>query len=272
MGQEKKKKKLFFTNYIAIMEYGKFILFGDSITQFSCSHEYGLHPALQNVYMRRLDVINRGFSGYNSEHARLILPKILQAEANIKLMTIFFGTNDAYDYINDIQTVDLDRYKDNITAMVQMALDKGIKPIVIGPGLHDPKMAQQMLAERGRPIDRDPTTNKILLEYSEATKEVASQNNVVFIDTWNILRQHQGWTKEQLFEISVDNDKWQIGDSLAEIVTDGIHFTTKSYKILFKEIVRAIRESYPEMAPENLPLHLCDWKLIDPKDLSSIFA
>lgn len=80
------KKKKFST--IAIMEYGKFVLFGDSITQFSCT-QYGFHPALQNVYIRKLDVINRGFSGYNSEHARQILPKILESETNIKLMTIF---------------------------------------------------------------------------------------------------------------------------------------------------------------------------------------
>ena len=44
-----------------------------------------------------------------------------------------FGTNDAYDYINEIQTVELDRYKDNLSVMVQMVLDKNIKPIIIGP-------------------------------------------------------------------------------------------------------------------------------------------
>lgn len=128
MAWDKKKKKF---STIAIMEYGKFVLFGDSITQFSCT-QYGFHPALQNVYIRKLDVINRGFSGYNSEHARQILPKILESETNIKLMTIFFGTNDAYDYINEIQTVELDRYKDNLSVMVQMVLDKNIKPIIIG--------------------------------------------------------------------------------------------------------------------------------------------
>lgn len=267
MAWDKKKKKF---STIAIMEYGKFVLFGDSITQFSCT-QYGFHPALQNVYIRKLDVINRGFSGYNSEHARQILPKILESETNIKLMTIFFGTNDAYDYINEIQTVELDRYKDNLSVMVQMVLDKNIKPIIIGPGLHDPKMAKAMLAERGRPIDKDPTTNQRLLKYSETAKKVAAQHNVAFIDTWNTLRQYQGWTKDQLFEVSATKDKWEIGESLAEIVSDGIHFTAKSYKILFEEIIRVIEEKYPELAPENLPSQLCDWKQINPNDLSSIF-
>ena len=61
------------------------------------------------------------------------------------------------------------------------------------------------------------------------------------------------------------------GESLAEIVSDGIHFTAKSYKILFEEIIRVIEEKYPELAPENLPSQLCDWKQINPNDLSSIF-
>ena len=89
-----------------------------------------------------------------------------------------FGTNDAYDYINEIQTVELDRYKDNLSVMVQMVLDKNIKPIIIGPGLHDPKMAKAMLAERGRPIDKDPTTNQRLLKYSETAKK--SQLNTMW--------------------------------------------------------------------------------------------
>ena len=59
-----------------------------------------------------------------------------------------------------------------------MVLDKNIKPIIIGPGLHDPKMAKAMLAERGRPIDKDPTTNQRLLEYSETAKK--SQLNTMW--------------------------------------------------------------------------------------------
>ena len=76
---------------------------------------------------------------------------------------------------------------------------------------------------------------------------------MAFIDTWNTLRQHQGWTKDQLFEVSATKDKWEIGESLAEIVSDGIHFTAKSYKILFEEIIRVIEEKYPELAPETCP-------------------
>lgn len=49
----------------------QFILFGDSITQGSYAQERGFAfgAELTNRYVRRLDVINRGFSGYNTAQA-----------------------------------------------------------------------------------------------------------------------------------------------------------------------------------------------------------
>lgn len=45
-----------------------FVLFGDSITQGSFEPGYnGIGQRLSHVYARKLDVLNRGFAGYNSE-------------------------------------------------------------------------------------------------------------------------------------------------------------------------------------------------------------
>lgn len=44
------------------------LLFGDSITQGGWQ-PYGFAQRLAYVYARRLDVINRGLSGYNTEWA-----------------------------------------------------------------------------------------------------------------------------------------------------------------------------------------------------------
>lgn len=254
------------------MEYDKFLLFGDSITQFSNNQDvgFGLQPALQNLYARKLDVINRGYSGYNSEHARLIFPEILKSSIgkNIKLMTLFFGTNDAFDYINDIQTVELERYQDNIETIVQLAKKNNINVIVIGPSLHDPKLAKAMFALNGRNIEGNPTTNKRLLLYSEAAKEVAQRNNVPFVDLWHAFKENLGLTEQQLFDISADCDY----PSLEALLRDGIHFTGRAYEILFKLVQRAIADSYPDLTPENLPMMLSDWKEINPSDLSSIFT
>lgn len=49
-------------------------------------------------FRRKCDVINRGLSGYNSEWAKIILPRVINQEnmdtRNIAAVTIFFGAND----------------------------------------------------------------------------------------------------------------------------------------------------------------------------------
>lgn len=76
-------------------QLGKFVLFGDSITQRSFSLEEGrysdgsdvfvLGSALSNLFTRRLDVVHRGFSGFCSEHARYIVDDLIEALPGIKL-------------------------------------------------------------------------------------------------------------------------------------------------------------------------------------------
>ncbi|EMG49202.1 hypothetical protein G210_0109 [Candida maltosa Xu316] len=247
------------------LQYDKFLLFGDSITQYANDQTHGfvLQPALQNLYIRKLDIINRGYAGYNSEHARLIFPEILKIEKNIKLVTIFFGTNDAKDYVNDIQTVELDRYVENIGYLIELAHQHNIKVIVIGPGLHDPKLAKETWRKLGRFVDKDISSNKRQWEYSEAAKKVATQYNVPFVDLWNALRESQGWSQEQVF----DGEKG-VG-SLGHLLHDGVHFTGVAYKVLYDKIVETIDGEYPELSAGNLPLKLAEWVNIDPKNLSS---
>jgi len=82
----------------AFIDYDKFLLFGDSITQGGCDQSgFAFAAALQHDYARRLDVVNRGFSGYNTANAVVILPSIIQppTNSNIRLITVFFGANDA---------------------------------------------------------------------------------------------------------------------------------------------------------------------------------
>ena len=93
------------------------ICFGDSLTQFG--FDDGWLALLSNRYVRRADVFNRGFSGYNTRWALQIAPKIFEEFSQGIIfkkfsrltyqksclgcipggpplfITIFFGTNDA---------------------------------------------------------------------------------------------------------------------------------------------------------------------------------
>ncbi|KAI6802331.1 hypothetical protein KC332_g16965 [Hortaea werneckii] len=77
------------------------ILFGDNLTEQSFTQHqpttFAWGAALSALYARRLDIINRGLSGYNSTQALRALPLCLPepTQTSLRLLTIAFGTNDA---------------------------------------------------------------------------------------------------------------------------------------------------------------------------------
>ncbi|XP_060042996.1 isoamyl acetate-hydrolyzing esterase 1 homolog isoform X2 [Erinaceus europaeus] len=73
------------------------LLFGDSITQFSFQ-QGGWGASLADKLVRKCDVLNRGFSGYNTRWAKIILPRLIRkgnSLDNLVAVTIFFGANDS---------------------------------------------------------------------------------------------------------------------------------------------------------------------------------
>lgn len=49
---------------------------------------------------------------------------------------------------------------------------------------------------------------------------------------------------------------------LAELLSDGLHFTDKAYEVLYEELVKVTQKHYPEEAPERLPWVFPDWKFL----------
>lgn len=97
------------------------VLFGDSITQqgFGWEGASGWVSLLSSAYSRRADVLNRGFSGYNTRHALDILPRIFgePSQEGVLFCTVFFGANDAA-LPGERQHVPLDEYGENLGKIV----------------------------------------------------------------------------------------------------------------------------------------------------------
>lgn len=73
----------------------QWVLFGDSITQRAFSPG-GWAGLLADAYQRKVDVVNRGYSGYNTRWAVQLLPHLFPEGAPPpQLATVFFGANDA---------------------------------------------------------------------------------------------------------------------------------------------------------------------------------
>lgn len=93
------------------------VFFGDSITQ------HGFNPQISgwlchfaNWWTRRVDVINRGFSGYNSKWGVMIVGDVV-IPLKPDIVFVFFGANDAVDRSVG-QHVPLDEYASNIRSIV----------------------------------------------------------------------------------------------------------------------------------------------------------
>lgn len=224
------------------MDYKKFLLFGDSITEYAFDPEhFTVGSALTNAYTRKLDIIQRGYAGYNSRWAIRILEKIIEQHGNdIVIGTIFFGSNDSVE--KGPQRVPLPEFVNNIKKMIGMMKQANIKPIVVGPGLIDRDVWDVLKSEE---IEKGwIRTNQFFKEYVDALIDLTKDENVPFVNL-----------QQSFLEISeANNEKWQ------KYLIDGLHFSGDGYRIFFERLMEMIELYYPEYSPDNMNTILPNWR------------
>ncbi|KAL2221598.1 GDSL Lipase/Acylhydrolase family protein [Thermoascus aurantiacus ATCC 26904] len=245
---------------VSFQPYDQFILFGDSITQFSVSQEgeFGFNSALQDAYIRRLDVINRGFGGYNTAHAVKVFPKFFPAPqiARVRFLMIFFGANDAVLPGFD-QHVPLNEYEENLKAIVKHPAMLAQNPRILlltPPPVNEYQLAT-LDAQKGFPTPSRTASNTKL--YADACREVAASLGVQVVDIWTAFMKAAGWQEGQPLPGSKDIPNNEVLESL---LSDGLHFTPEGYKIMYTEVMKVIRATWPDQAPENLPMIFPRWQ------------
>ncbi|KAI9243772.1 SGNH hydrolase [Helicostylum pulchrum] len=235
--------------------YNQIILFGDSITQFSFNPELcGFGALLANIYVRKLDVLNRGFSGYNTDWALPILKQLLpsikeqkETASSIPLMTIFFGANDAALPFSP-QHVPLDRFKSNTKAMIDLVKNPGsplynpkMRLILITPPPINEEQWRKQCENNGNKLNR---TNEAARAYAECIKEVGRETGTPVADIWSEIMDKVGRD---------DRD-------LSEFLLDGLHLNANGYKELYNLLLRTITEKYPEIHPDAVGYELPYWR------------
>ena len=172
------------------------MLFGDSITQFSFNPELcGWGAALAHWYARQADVLNRGFSGYNTRQGRILLQKLLPlpetgVSTQPRLLTIMFGANDAADAVHNArQHVPVSEYESNLRDMIAhaRAACPGILIVLITPPPLDEKAyAAHNLALKRRKAS-DPIDRSIgrVRPYVEAVARVADSLGCPMVNLWD---------------------------------------------------------------------------------------
>ncbi|KAF2456443.1 GDSL Lipase/Acylhydrolase family protein [Lineolata rhizophorae] len=240
--------------------YDQILLFGDSILQQSCNQEggFGLTPALQDAFIRRLDVVNRGLSGYNTQQALKVLAKIIRPphQAKIRFMILLFGANDAcLPNSHTKQGIPLGEYRENLKTICTHPAVEAHKPrivVMIPPPVDEYALAQWDGSSDGHPTRSAERTK----EFARAAREAARELQLPILDVWSLLMSRTGWKEGQPLPGSKDNPKVTLLD---EFLYDGLHLTSKAYKLVFENLMSIMESQWPDQVPERLPFVLPAW-------------
>ncbi|KAF9650917.1 GDSL Lipase/Acylhydrolase [Thelephora ganbajun] len=240
------------------------MLFGDSITQGSWDLN-GIGARLSFVYARKLDVLNRGLSGYNTEWAIPVFEQLLQVFAKkeeqpyvpaVRLLTIWFGANDSV-LPSERQHVPLAQFIANLKHLITMVKSPSseyyspkTRILLISP---PPVNTYQRSAEL---VSRDPPRNcdrefGFTKLYAEAVVKTAQEEGAAVVDVWTVLWEAAGKDER----------------ALSAYLLDGLHLNAKGYELAYNAINESIEQSYPEIHHQNLQYAIPRHDELDPSNI-----
>jgi lysophospholipase L1-like esterase len=258
----------------------KIVLLGDSLTQLSFE---GWGAALANAYQRRCDILNRGYSGYNTKmYLEHIMPRLLGGDGedeedegdvswtSVALCIIFFGANDAaLKEVDPHHHVPLYEYGQNLIDMIDLI------------HTHVQKKRERRLGSKSSPSDTGaiPSNEQRLrfllvtpppvhhgqrLAYQRqrygdrATGVLERTNEVTGKYAEACIKQVQG----ELLDIPVLNlyDEMMKRGNFEELLCDGLHFSPAGHEFVAQHLLDAIREHFPglEVLPDPVTGQFCN--------------
>ena len=244
------------TNTVATAKRAKILLFGDSITQQSFSAiDCGWGAHLADRYQRRADVLNRGFSGYNTNwFLKLAATEYGNADLfdheNVKLVTIFFGANDASHHVkNERQHVPLQKYQSNLKEIVSLTrsnFGQDVKIIMISPPpvCHEGRLRFQKSQYKEKATGELERTLELSGEYAQGAREMAKELNLPFLDLWTNM---QFITEGEGVGEVVERVDWR------SFLSDGLHFSAAGNKFVGEALLQLIDQVLPELSVQPCP-------------------
>ncbi len=205
------------------------VLFGDSITQqgFGLNGHVGWASLLANDYIRRADVLNRGFSGYNTRHCLELVPRLF-GEGNILFCTVLLGANDAA-LPGERQHVPMDEYKRNIGKIVtsiRHETKNADLPII----LMTPPPFDAATWDLNKPLPESGSrSNQAARAYGQFVKQAGAELHCPVLDVFE--------------EMGGD------GEDYGQYLSDGLHLNGEGNTKLYQGLMELIRRELPDLAP-----------------------
>ncbi|KAK5664183.1 hypothetical protein OQA88_399 [Cercophora sp. LCS_1] len=226
--------------------YPQLVLFGDSLIQgaVDTSDGFSFQAGLQSQCNRRLDVVNRGLSGYNTSNALKALPDIFPPPVSggpkLEYLFVLFGANDACVPLpTNFQHVPLDKFKANLTRIITHPNIIAHKPkifLITPPPLDEIRLTALDLAAGHHKATRHA---KISSTYSDAVRQVATEHGVTLVDLWKALMD-RAIEKTPGYDPkgpALGDPEGGVRGHLEALLPDGLHLSSESYRI-FYDIVR----------------------------------
>lgn len=231
------------------------LLFGDSLTELAANPKGGWAGALTHRYVRRADVINRGFGGYTTRQAVQILPEMIETLKlnRTALAVVWFGANDAANPEGPqyFMGVPISEYKSNLKSIITDLRAAGVANVMlVTPTPVDEE--KRVLDTPGFPPDR---TMLLAGQYAEAVVGVAHSTGVPVLNMYaemQAMAPDGGWSGKWLME-------------------DGLHFNPMGQAMAYKLIINFIDVHIPEASAQKLPFHHYSWEELNYRDTAPQF-
>lgn len=274
-----------------------FILLGDSLFQRASSQDRdqtgqvigSLQPRLSDAYVRRLDVVNRGFSGYNTRQILEIQRNVACLPGKAHFVAILLGANDAR--LPDTpggpqQHVPLVEFKKNLARIVRRLRLQGSRKkriILITTPPVDERMTVTADSEKDTSL-RGVIRRKaaVTAQYARAVREVGEEHKITVLDLWSkfidlACRDDDGkdadslekagrtMSAEGVAESSQDehflpgSSEAPVNKTLQSYFIDGLHFSRKGYDLFYDELMTLIATQWPDDTPDRLPMIAPAW-------------
>ncbi|KAI9144581.1 SGNH hydrolase-type esterase domain-containing protein [Paraphysoderma sedebokerense] len=236
----------------------QFLLFGDSITQYSFEVQLrGWGAQLAHSYQRKLDVLCRGYSGYNTTQAIPVLSHILSTLPPLTAATIFFGANDSAS--TPLQKVELDQYRSNLQTLIQMIKSHSNDCLVLvltPPPVQEEVWDKECMRKYNEHGDR---TLNSAQKYATVALEVSKEMNekldkVVGIDIMSSFLKYASSRNVG----GQQNGSDVVQEGLKDLLWDGLHLSAQGNDLLFKEIVTVLTKY--GLGVDDLPMCFPYWR------------
>mmetsp|Transcript_35865 Transcript_35865/g.39648 ORF Transcript_35865/g.39648 Transcript_35865/m.39648 type:complete len:267 (+) Transcript_35865:40-840(+) len=226
------------------------LLFGDSITEQGFGYgevaggAIGWASLLSKDYCRRADVLNRGYSGYNTRHALQILPTTTN-DNDLLFATVFFGANDAARS-GELQHIPITEYGQNLRRIVHHFRNQQKETDEEDNNNNNQKKESSLLSTTSSfppvilftppPVDGiawSDRGNEIAKEYGNVVKEVGKELNCSVLDVFTLLE---------------GNESVQ---TYGKYLRDGLHLSEDGNILLYQGLMKLLQKDYPHLLPKD---------------------